>query len=218
MNRRRDLALRWRERIWLWLPALVFALLNVTLLVYYQASGIGAEVGLLEQRINAATQREQRLAAQVAELTELAREVELNRRRVVELYDDRLATQAERLTAVIAEVRRLAKEAGMAPSAVSYPQQEIGDYGLIETSFVFNVEGSYADLRRFINSLELTPSFLTLERISLSGDDGSAARRLNIALRISTLFAADDVDFLEADFALTAPEIDLVPVVMEEES
>ena len=206
MNVRANLGRRWRERLWLWLPALIFFLLNVGLLVYYRASGIGAEVGLLEQRINAATQSEQRLLGQRDRLEGLVRKVESNRIRVVELYDDRLATQEERLTAVLAEVRRLATRAGMAPSAVSYPQQSIEDYGLIETSFVFNVEGTYADLRRFINSLELTPTFLTLERISLSGDGGSSASRLSIALRISTLFAADDADFLAAGFEIQQPE------------
>src|SRR5262249_7156107 len=35
-------------------------------------------------------------------------------------------------------------------------------------SFVFEVDGTYLDLRKFINLLELSDSFLTLEAVSLS--------------------------------------------------
>lgn len=199
MNGLKSLGLAWRERLWLWLPAVLFAALMLVLFMYYQASGMGAEVDLLEQRINSAAQREQQLNQQRQQLERLLADVELNRQRVVELYSDRLATQEERLTAVLAEVRRLATQAGMAPTSVSYPQESLEDFGLVQTAFVFSVEGSYADLRRFINSLELTPTFLTLESISLSGEAGSS-RNLSISLRISTLFAADDAEYLETEY------------------
>lgn len=191
-----NLGLAWRERLWLWLPALVFFALNVGFFAYYQWSGIGDQVGLLEERLETTSQTERRLAKERRQLEELVADVELNRQRVVDLYGKRLATQEERLTAILAEVRQLATRAGMAPSAVSYPQETIEGYGLLQTSFVFNVEGTYADLRRFINSLELTSSFLTLERIGLSEGGSSSNNRLNISLRLSTLFADEDAEGL----------------------
>ncbi|MCB1057844.1 MAG: type 4a pilus biogenesis protein PilO [Acidobacteria bacterium] len=195
----------WRERLWLWLPALLFLAVNIGFFAYYQLSGIGDEVGILERRLASTHNTEKQLAKERQQLESLLADVELNRQRVADLYGKRLSTQEERLTAILAEVRRLATRAGLAPSAVSYPQETIEDFGLLQTSFVFNVEGSYADLRRFINSLELTPSFLTLERIGLS-EDGSSGARLKISLRLSTLFADEDSEILGDELPPLAEE------------
>ena len=67
-----------------------------------------------------------------------------------------------------AEVKDLAKRAGLAPRSITYPEEQIQQYGLIKRSFIFSVEGTYADLRTFINLLELSDSFLTLEDASLA--------------------------------------------------
>ncbi len=54
------------------------------------------------------------------------------------------------------------------PRSITYPEEQIQQYGLIKRSFIFSVEGTYADLRKFINLLELSDSFLTLEDASLA--------------------------------------------------
>ena len=50
---------------------------------------------------------------------------------------------------------------------------------------MFTVEGNYAQLRRLINQLETTDTFVALESISLS----EATPNLRIDLRLSTLFS-----------------------------
>ena len=50
----------------------------------------------------------------------------------------------------------------------------------------FGVRGSYVALRRLINLLELSDSFLMLEEINLSG---RGSEELQITLRLSTLFS-----------------------------
>lgn len=175
----------------LWIPALVFFLVALALFSYYRLSGKADEVSFLEARLETRQAEHQDLAATVEALEARLNAVRANRDRVQELYSDFLASRRQRLTRVIAEVRTLARQAGMDPSAVSYPEEELEEYDLVETSFVFNVEGTYANLRGLINSLELTDSFLTLESVSLSerGDGGS---RLIIRLRISALFADEE--------------------------
>ena len=54
------------------------------------------------------------------------------------------------------------------PRALNYPEEQIQQYGLIKRSFIFNVDGTYTDLRKFINLLELSDSFLTLESAGLT--------------------------------------------------
>jgi hypothetical protein len=72
---------------------------------------------------------------------------------------------------------------------VSYPTEPLEAYGLRRRAFVFSVQGTYPDLRKFINLLELSDTFLTLEQVTLSESSGGA---LGIQLRVSTLFATGE--------------------------
>ena len=61
------------------------------------------------------------------------------------------------------------------------------EQGLIQREIQFSVEGTYRQLRTFINFLELTDQFLTLRGVALSE---GGADRLSIRLQLSTVFAA----------------------------
>lgn len=180
----------WRQRLWVWLPALLFFLANATAFTIYrfgyadQVQSLEASLEEVDKELAPETQKsrilEQRL--QKAKATEVA---------VRRLYDEVFATRSERLTKVTAEVRSLARKAGLNPRSISYPQREIEDYGLIKRSFVFPVEGTYVELRQFLNLLELSDSFLTLESITLSEEGGDEGPELRMNLTLSTLFAEE---------------------------
>lgn len=185
----------WRRRAALWLPALLFFLLNAAALVVYQARFAGrAEV--TQDELQTAKRQLGVLEAQHRRVADQLETVRGTRSAIVDFYDQRLATESERLTQIIAEVKELASRAGLTPRNISYPTQPLADYGLHKRSFVFRVEGRYADLRKLINLLELSDSFLTLEEVSLSGSSGG--NRLSIGLRLSTLFAEGERPPLEA--------------------
>jgi DNA-binding MarR family transcriptional regulator len=174
----------WRRRLGVWLPALVFFLANLALFSTYRlvyAGRVESLRGSLEQREESLTELKRRSE----ELTRQVATARRSRLGVEALYRDRLSTESNRFTAVTAEIRELARRAGLEPAAMSYPTEEIEDYGLVKRYFTFNVEGTYVDLRRFINFLELTPSFVALEEVVLSGDQGA---RLAIRLKLSTFF------------------------------
>jgi hypothetical protein len=99
----------------------------------------------------------------------------------------RFSTRSERLTNISAEVERLARQAGLDPRSLTSPELDVAELGLTKRSFIFSVNGTYVELRRFINLLELSPSFLTLEEVKLSGG-GEGGEELQISLRLSTLF------------------------------
>jgi type IV pilus assembly protein PilO len=178
----------WRRRVALWLPALVFFLLNVVVLLVYPVRFAG--------RMEVTADELDQERAVLAELVERRRDLEAQRQgiertrlAVDEMYGERLAPESERLTRIIAEVKDLAARSGLTPPAVSYPTEPLEAYGLRRRAFVFSVEGSYADLRKFINLLELSQTFLTLEEVSLSESGGGALR---VQLRVSTLFSTGD--------------------------
>lgn len=178
----------WRRRLGLWLPALVFFLLNLLALVVFQVRFAGRsevtaeELSTARQELTVLRAERQRVEAKLSRVREA-------RSALRDMYGERLASEEKRLTRIIAEVKDLASRSGMAPRSISYPRQPIEDYGLRQRSFVFSVEGTYSDLRKFIHLLELSDSFLTLEEVSLSGDAGG--QRLSIQLRLSTLFSLD---------------------------
>lgn len=179
----------WRERIWWWSVPLALLLANLVAMGWFQLtySGTAQSVDQLVER----------RSTQAAKLTEVVRRqrrvvarVSRNEQQVRAFYDSRLATSQERLTEIMREVRSLVATAGLAPSSITYPEDELEEFGLERRGVNFGVEGSYINLRRLMNLLELSDSFLTLEEVNLSGR--GAEGNLRITLRLSTLFSTQD--------------------------
>jgi Tfp pilus assembly protein PilO len=162
----------WRQRLWVWASPLAFVAMGTIGLLVYQVA-YSNRVKTLE--LDLRDQRRQLADAHAARLhgADLMRQARVNRERIVQLYDEHFSTRRRRLTGVTAEVKDLAKRAGLVPRSISYPEEQIQQYGLIKRSFVFSVEGTYADLRKFVNLLELSDSFLTLEDAALN-EEGRA--------------------------------------------
>jgi len=175
----------WRRRLAVWVPALAFFVANLALFSTYRlvyAGRVESLRGTLEER----QERHAELERRSQELTRQVARARTSRVGMDQLYRERLSTQRGRFTAVTAEIRDLARRAGLEPSAIAYPTEEIEGYGLTKRYFTFNVQGTYVELRRFVNFLELTPSFVTLEEVALAGGEGA---QLGIRLQLSTLFA-----------------------------
>ena len=115
-------------------------------------------------------------------------EARSSRAALVELYRKGFSTEAERLTRLITEVKRLSQRSGLVPKSISYPEETLEEYGLVRMSLVFGVQGTYPQLRMLVNLLERSDLFLVLERVGLGGSQEST---LNISLEISTFFASD---------------------------
>jgi Tfp pilus assembly protein PilO len=115
-----------------------------------------------------------------------------------------LAREAERLTRLINEVKKLAQRAGLEPQSISYPEETLDEYGLVRMSLVFGVQGTYPQLRMLVNLLERSDLFLVLDQIALTG---SAKSVLSISLQISTFFAreAGSIELPQPDEAAPPP-------------
>ena len=83
---------------------------------------------------------------------------------IYELYRESFSTERERLTDMLRHVKDLASTAGLRPDTFSYPEEQLESFDLVRKRVVFSVEGGYNDLRRFINMLELSEQFVTLDR------------------------------------------------------
>ena len=110
---------------------------------------------------------------------------------VQQVFVEHWATEAERLTRLITEVKRLAVAANLIPPSVSYARAEERrgsrqfGVGATQVTMSFSVAGTYQQIRHLINMLELSNHFVIIDRMDLSSKDGD---RLSMNLQIKTLF------------------------------
>lgn len=104
------------------------------------------------------------------------------------LYHEYFGSEKDRFIPILTDVRELARRSGLDPKSFVYPEDELEGTDLVRRRINFSVEGRYEDLRKFVNLLEATPQFITLEAVSLNGGDPRQAR-LGIQLSLSTIFA-----------------------------
>jgi Tfp pilus assembly protein PilO len=179
----------WRQRLWLWVPALLFFLANLVAFAVYTV-GYGGRLDALDDTLDAQGQTLNQLKAKQRDAQAMLTRVRTNQQQVEQLYAERLSTRSRRLTGITAEVQAMAQKAGLVPRSFTYPERDIEEFGLIQRSFIFTVQGTYAELRRFINLIEASRSFLSIDEVRVGGRDDSA--ELDISLDISTLFAREE--------------------------
>lgn len=107
------------------------------------------------------------------------------------IYDDVWSTQDERLTPFIGEVMKLATQSELVPRSYSFtggPSKGVAKTAganAVEVSVSFPVEGSYQQVRRLINLLEVSDQFIIIDQVSLGSESGD---KLNMNIRVKTLF------------------------------
>lgn len=173
----------WREKQ---LLLVVLGILLIANLIYFFTYRVQFEARL-EEYSGRAEQSQQRL--EQARATRVAAERELASYRKVEhdiqdVYVNRWSTEAARLATLIEEVKRLAVVSQLVPRTYSFARVP----GTPETSSVgitFAVQGTYQQVRRLINLLELSQQFVIVDQISLSGRGEDV---LTLNLHVKTLF------------------------------
>lgn len=115
------------------------------------------------------------------------------------LYNDRWSTALQRLTALIDEVRRLAAASHLEPPSYQFTTGETknsnivtntkGSVGTTTVEIAFNVQGTYEQIRRLINMLELSDQFVIIDGISLASSPTTPGdKNLTLNIRLKTLF------------------------------
>jgi hypothetical protein len=175
----------WARRTKFWLPALLFVGVNLVLLAAHRVVLL-VRVAVQDQAIERAEEElgELERNGEVVEAAlSLAQQTELE---LVSLRHERFATQSERLTRMMLEVKDLARRSGLsAPENIRYADLEVEDLRLTKKEIQFTVTGTYQNVRSLINLIELSPSFLVLEAIQVGDSDEG---RLTVGLTLSTLF------------------------------
>lgn len=113
-------------------------------------------------------------------------------RDVQDIYNQNWATEDQRLTALIGEVKRLAVASNLGiPKQTTYTRQPISQTRVRGTTpsevvgIDFTVKGDYQQVRRLINLLELSDQFVIIDQVALSSAD---TQSLTLTLHLKTLF------------------------------
>lgn len=181
----------WRRRLRMWMIPLVFCLVNLLGVVVYQST-LAGNVEVLQNLVKSAAREAAHLDTERQASEAFLERVKKRREGMKTLYEEHFSTRKERLTDWTREAKRLAGQAGLKPSNISYPETEILEGELRQRHINFPIQGSYVELRKFISSLEETSQFLTLERVSLSGGSAEGPDKgLSIHLELSTIFTEE---------------------------
>lgn len=192
----------WSRNLWIWLLPVLLLAINLLLFMVYQTS-FAKRRESLESISERAGVRLVSLKDYRGDLQSFVEQFEKQKLAIESIYSQHFATEAERFTGLLREVRQLARQAGLSPDTFSYPKVDLEDEGLVRRNVTFSVTGNYEQVRRLINFLELSDQFITLEEIELSGDSGND--RLSIRLSLSSLFVASDEE-LQLAKALAAQQ------------
>ncbi|MEM9558320.1 MAG: hypothetical protein AAGC60_28970 [Acidobacteriota bacterium] len=204
-----------RRLLWLWLPPLVFVLLMVVTLAVY-VSFYSGRVDALEAVYERATGDLEALREDRRTLDTMLGRIGAQDDNVDALYRDYFGLESERFTAAARSLRGLARQAGLDPSSFGYAEASLDVEGLERRGIQFAVEGTYDQLRTFINLLELTDQFFILEDVALGGNDQQRNAKLQIRLGLSTIFAERSV-MPPPRAADAAVPVDTVEVTVPEE-
>jgi Tfp pilus assembly protein PilO len=83
---------------------------------------------------------------------------------------------------VLEDVERLAREPGLKPGGRSFTAGEVTDPRLSRIKVSLPLVGSYDQLVGFLQRVERSKHFLTVDRIALSGsDEGTASLRVELS-------------------------------------
>jgi hypothetical protein len=113
------------------------------------------------------------------------------------IYNEHWATEPERFTALVSEVKKLAVASEMVPKSISFAETQTetqketrsGPLGTTVVTISFPVQGSYQQVRRLINLLELSDQFVIIDGIALSGSGAAGANGpLTLSLRLKSIF------------------------------
>lgn len=188
----------WREKRTL---LIILGLVLAANAAYFLTYGIQYQSRLegLDERLATAEQRLER-----AKAGRIAAEQTLEGYRKVErdvdiVFDDYWSTEEKRLTMMIAEVKRLAVASSLVPASINFdktvttsasPRARDQKLGATEVGMSFTVQGTYDQVRRLVNLLELSQQFVIIDSIALAGAD---ANILTLNLHVKTLFRDDGI-------------------------
>jgi Tfp pilus assembly protein PilO len=162
----------WRRRL---LPAFL-TLLALNLLVL-AAWTVPRTLRLRSATARVAVARETvgRERARAAEARERADAIDANARDLALFYESVVDTEQADLLPTLEDIEAMARAPGLTPGRRSFRRDKIEDVAIERVAVLLPLGGSYQQLVGFLQEVERSPRFLTVDRISLHGTEDAEA-------------------------------------------
>jgi hypothetical protein len=189
----------WREKRMLLIVLGALLIANTIFFFTYRVQYVSRLQDLAERQEQAQNRLDQARRARITSEQQLAAYKKVQADLQV-LYNERWSTLMQRLTALIDEVKRLAAASHLSPPSYTFSNGETknavatatgvkGSIGTTTVEIAFTVQGTYEQMRRLINLLELSDQFVIIDGISLSAADTVGNEKvLSLNIRLKTLF------------------------------
>jgi hypothetical protein len=189
----------WREKRILLLVLGVLLAANTVFFFTYRVQYVSRLQDLAERQEQAQSRLDQARRARVTAEQQLAAYKKVQTDLQV-LYNERWSTLMLRLTALIDEVKRLSAASHLTPPSYAFTTGETknpivtptgikGSIGTTTVEIAFNVQGTYEQVRRLVNLLELSDQFVIIDGISISATEATGNEKvLALNIRLKTLF------------------------------
>jgi Tfp pilus assembly protein PilO len=115
----------------------------------------------------------QRKTREVEPLKGIDKKIVLAKGQIGQFYQERFAPRDSDLAA---ELGKLASENGVRIMQAKYKQEDATGAGIVPTEIEGNFSGDYLQLVRFINALERSKQFFTVDSISLVGESAGPVK------------------------------------------
>lgn len=173
------------ERKWFWIPAAILLGFNLLAFVGYRYlfaekfSLEGLKRDRLEKEWDAASAANAGLKRTLAAWQGATDGVAT--------FYDRLGTRPDKLTLMIQEIEGLARKAGVLPHQLTFGYGNLPKGELAEVRLVFPFESDYSGVRNLLHLLEVTPSFVITESVSLAAS-GELQDKIRLQFGLKTYF------------------------------
>ena len=162
----------WRRRL---LPAfLILLALNLLVLAAWTVPR-ALRLRSATARVAVARETVGRERARAAEARERADAIDANARDLALFYESVVDTEQADLLPTLEDIEEMARAPGLTPGRRSFRRDKLENVAIERVAVVLPLGGSYQQLVGFLQEVERSPRFLTVERISLRGDADSEA-------------------------------------------
>ncbi len=145
---------------------------------------IGGSPEVLEQRLARLQAEVHQKEERLSRLRALAATVEKARSETDRFLHDYFLDRRTAYSTLVEELTSLARKAGVRPKGDSYVSERVeGSQTLEMLVITAHYEGTYADLVHFVNLIDRSPRFLTID--SLQAAPQQATGTLNISLKLN---------------------------------
>ena len=157
---------------------------NTVVLFTLSLPKINAEA-IARQRLESAMQRQDALRARLAGLADEKNALSAASGDLESFYGETLGNRNRQIE-VIRERNEIASSFGVLPTRVNYTNAEEEDQPVERFTMSFPLQGNYASLRFFLNTIERSDNFLIIDGVELEGS--GEERELSMRITVTTYF------------------------------